>query len=121
MMTTPSSATDCSMAISDELDRIVSDLNAGRSTTRQALDCIVKFVQTNLGLQLSTESLDTKIQGFKLQIDLGSLMTGLSQIKAVKRRIEIIDRKVAVVQKRIKHELEPLLVTLFNGVQSIES
>lgn len=48
-------------------------------------------------------------------------MTGLSQIKAVKRRIEIIDRKVAAVQKRIKHELEPLLVTLCNGVQSIET
>ena len=55
------------------------------------------FVQANLGLQLARDHFDAKIRGFKQQVDLGSVMSGLAQVKVVSKRVEIMDRKITVV------------------------
>lgn len=55
------------------------------------------FVKANLGLQLAREHFDAKISGFKQQVDLGSVTTSLTQIKIVRKRVEMLDQKICVL------------------------
>lgn len=105
LMKSLSGSTDQSMALSEQLDRIATDLKAGRLSNNQALDEIVEFVQHNMKLELSREHLDAKIAGFSQLVDIGSLTSSLAQVKVMKRRIETLDRKIAVVAGRLKHEV----------------
>jgi len=82
---------------------------------------IVSFVHSNLKLELSREHLDAKIASFYQSVDVGSLTSSLAQIRVLRRRVESSDRKISVIFKRLKHEIDPLLDTLRAGMKSIRT